>query len=105
MKARIITARIDEQIIFQIDYIKRHLKADSTTQVLKTAVSSLYGAIKQQELQKSPFALLEELQLIGCFEGEQELSQIYKSDISDSLHKKHRSSPPKLLNKSKKKLR
>lgn len=95
MKARIITARINEQIGSQIDYLKQHLNADSTTQVLTTAVSSLYDAIKQQESQKSPFTLLDELQLIGCFEGEKQLSQSYKRQISDTLDKKHRSSSAK----------
>lgn len=91
LKAKIITARIDEQIVLQIEYLKRHLNVRNTTNVLKEAVANLYKSVKQREEQKSPFKLLEELHLIGCFEGEENLSITYKKELSDSLSKKHQS--------------
>ena len=98
MKTKIITARLDEQVGFQIEYLKSHLGVNSTTQVLKEAIHSLYEDVKQKESQKSPFELLEELHLIGCFEGEKKLSQNYKKKFSQSLEKKYKAT------KSKKKL-
>ncbi len=90
MKAKTVTARIDEQMDFQIEYLKRHLKVQSTTQILTEAISTLYSSVKQKEIQKSPFDLLEEFQMIGCLEGEEDLSQTYKEKLFTSLQKKHR---------------
>jgi hypothetical protein len=53
------------------------------------AVSNLYISVQQEETQKSPFELLEEFQLIGCFEGEEDLSQTYKKKLSTSLEEKY----------------
>ena len=95
MKRKVITARIDEQVFFQIEYLKRHLGDTNTTHILKEAVRHLYNDVKEQEAQKSPFELLEELNLIGCFEGEEDLSINYKNVLSQSLTKKHSSFKPK----------
>lgn len=99
MKTKIVTARINEQIGFEIEYLKRHLNVQSTTQVITEAVTNLYTYVKEKKSQKTPFELLEELHLIGCFEGEKGLSQTYKEEISNSLSKKYR--PNKLKKKKK----
>lgn len=91
MGKRIITARIDEEVGFEIEFLKHRLGWQSTTHVLTEAVHNLYNSVKQQEAKKSPFELLEELNLIGCFEGENTLSQNYKNELSKSLSKKHKS--------------
>lgn len=91
MRTKVITARIDDQASFQIEFLKRHLHLPHTTQVLLRAISSLYGAVKEKEAQKTPFELLEELELIGCLEGEKDLSQNYKKVLSESLQAKHSS--------------
>lgn len=95
MKTKTITARIDEQVCFQIDYLKAHLGASSTTNVLKTAVHRLYDSFKENEAQKSPFELLEELNLIGCCESEEKLSSDYKKELYQSITKKHSIKKPK----------
>lgn len=41
----------------------------------------------QEEIQKSPFELFEEFHMIGCFEGEEDLSQNYKKKLSALLPK------------------
>lgn len=86
---KIITARIDDQVGYQIEYLKQHLGIQSTTRILTEAIGSFYNDIKQEERQKTPFELLEELNLIGCFEGEKTLSKNYKKILSQSLAKKH----------------
>lgn len=95
MKAKTVTARIDEQMDFQIEYLKRHLKVQSTTQILTKAVSTLYSSVREEEIQKSPFELFEEFHMIGCFEGEEDLSQNYKKKLSTSLKEKHHPSKSK----------
>jgi len=91
MKEKTITARIDEQVGSEIQYLKHHLGVKNTTQVVTEAVHLYYTMVKEEEAKKSPFTLLEELDLIGSFEGEKGLSQNYKNQLTDSLHKKHRS--------------
>ncbi len=98
MKTKLITARMDEQEIFQIEYLKKHLRSESTTQVLRNALNCLYQDVKQKEVKKTPFELLEELHLIGSFEGEKELSIDYKKKISKYVEQKHRSSKIKKKN-------
>lgn len=90
MKTKVITARLNEQAGLKMEYLKRHLGTQSTTQILMKAVDTLYNTVKEKETQKSPYELLEELNLLGCFEGEANLSQAYKSVLSESLKKKHR---------------
>lgn len=46
--------------------------------------------MKQQESNQSPFELLEDLNLIGCFEGEKSLSQNYKNELSKALNRKQK---------------
>lgn len=89
MKAKLITARIDEQVFAQIEYLKRHFGDSNTTSILKEAIRHYYNEIKSKESQKSPFDLLEELNLIGCLEAEENLSLDYKTVLSKSLSKKH----------------
>lgn len=91
MKTKMISARVDEQLELQIEYLKRSLGVKTRTQVLTEAVHHLYEDIKEKEAHKTPLELLEELQLIGCLEVEGSLSINYKKQLSDSLHKKHRS--------------
>lgn len=91
MVKKIITARINKDVDFQINFIKNHLGVESTTQVLTQAVNNLYDVIKEKEVKKNPFEILEELNLIGCFEGEKTLSENYKEELSDSLKSKFRS--------------
>lgn len=90
MSKRVITTQIDGEMEFQIEFLKRHLGAKNTTQVLSEAVQHLYNSIKQQKAKRSPFELLEELNLIGCFEGEKSLSQNYKKELSKSLNSKNK---------------
>lgn len=66
------------------------MEKQSTTHILTEAVLSLYNNIKQQA-KKSSFELLEELDLIRCFEGEKLLSQNYKVELSKSLNQKYKS--------------
>ena len=95
MRKRIITARIDAQIEFKIEFLKCHLGEKSTTTILTEAVHNLFNVVKEREKKQTPFEILEELNLIGCFEGEESLSQIYKDEISKSLNKKYKSKKTK----------
>lgn len=82
MKGKTITVRIGAKSLFQIEYLKRHLKEASTTQVIVKALSDLYETVKEEERRKSAFDLMDELGLIGCFDGEPGLSQNYKKGLN-----------------------
>ena len=69
----------------------------STTSVLKEAVHRFYNDFKQKETQKTPYELLEELNLVGCINGGKNLSRDYKKELSQSLTKKHNKSKKKPL--------
>lgn len=89
MKGKVITAREGEEVDFQIQYLKAQLATSSTTKVLTEAIHQLYKSFKDKEAQKSPFEMLEELNLIGCIEGNKNLSREYKKELYQSLSKKH----------------
>lgn len=89
MKTKIVTARMEEEVFHQIEYLKNQLGTNSTTGILKEAVHNLYNSFKKKEIRKSPFELLDELNLIGCIQGKKDLSVNYKKEITKSLVKKH----------------
>lgn len=91
MKTKLITARVDQNVCDQIAYLKKELGERTTTNIVTEAVKCLYDSVKHQESQKSPFEMLEELDLIGCFDGEPTLSTDYKKALSDSLEQKYHS--------------
>ncbi len=88
MTKRIITARVDAEVEMEIEFLKRHFIEKNTTTILIKAIHNLFNEIRQQKTKLSPFEILEELNLIGCFEGEKLLSQNYKDKFSRSLNKK-----------------
>lgn len=106
MKARIVTARMDEHLIYEIGFIKSFLGLDNTTSVLTHAIHALYTTVSEQQSQKTSFEMFKELGLLGSFEGEPDLSIRYKEEISDIISKKYsRAKLSKKLSKTKTKKR
>lgn len=89
MKTKIITARINDYLIAEIEFLKTSLKLPNTTSVLTFAIHNLYESIKEEESKKSSLEMFEEKGLIGCFDGPSDLSTNYKNIISDVIKKKH----------------
>lgn len=89
MKNHIITARINDFLLAEIEFLKTSLKLPSTTSVMRFAIHSLYVSVKAQESQKSSLEMLEENGLIGCFEGPTDLSQSIKLSMAEVIEKKH----------------
>lgn len=101
MKGKVVTARIDEHLSYEISFIKSNLGLDNTTSVLTYAIHALYTAISEQQAEKTSFEMFKELGLLGSFEGEQNLSSIYKDKISDIISKKHSMSQLSKLDRTK----
>lgn len=88
MKTRIITARVDNYVNAEIEFLKSSLRLPNTTSVLTYAIHNLYETIKEEESQKSSLEMFEEKGLLGCFEGSPDLSTNYKNIISEVIDKK-----------------
>lgn len=89
MKSRIITARIDNSVNAEIEFIKTSLRLTSTTSILKFAIHNLYKSIKEEKSKKSSLEMFEEKGLFGCFKGPTNLSTNYKNVLSEVIEKKH----------------
>jgi hypothetical protein len=101
MKTRIITARINDALNTEIEFLKNSLRLPNTTSILTYAIHNLYKSIKEEQSQKSSLEMFEEKGLIGCFEGDSDLSTTYKNIISEVAERKH--SRPHLSSKTRKK--
>lgn len=89
MKNRVVTARLDENLSNEIEFIKSSLKLSNTTAVLSQAIHLLYSITKEKQSKKSSLQLFEESGLLGCMEGAADLSTSYKDEISKILLQKH----------------
>lgn len=88
MKHNTINARVGEKTAHQVDYLKEELNIDRTAVIVK-ALDLLYRSVEEQKAKPSPFEAFDDLGLIGCFEGDADLSENYKTEIADSLNKKY----------------
>lgn len=81
-----INARLEPEYMHKLEVLKNQ-QHTSITQVLKQAIDEYYAshvsasAIQREALLNSGF--------IGCVDGEMDLSESYKTHLSDSLGAKH----------------
>ena len=59
------------------------------TEVLRDAINNYHQQINKDPSPKNPLQIFTELGLVGCFEGEADLSVNYKSIIKSYILKKH----------------
>lgn len=88
MKVKSISARISEKAAKELDFLIEELNL-SKTAIFEMVIKKLYAEEQKKKAQLSPFDIFEELDLIGCLESDPNLSENYKSEITDSLIKKH----------------
>jgi|ERR1700738_3557087 len=89
MKARVITARLNEDVSREIEFIKSSLNMMNTTAVVTQAIHLLYTITKEKQMTKSSLQLFEESGLLGCMEGASDLSNSYKEEISKVIRQKY----------------
>lgn len=81
-----INARLEQEYMDKLEVLKNQ-QHSSITQVLKMAIDEYYAshvsaaATQREALLGSGF--------IGCIEGEEDLSETYKSHLADGLGAKH----------------
>ena len=78
MKSRVITARLSEDLGYEIEFIKSTLNLANTTSVVTKAIHLLYTTTKNKQSAKSSLELFEESGLLGCIEAASDLSTGYK---------------------------
>lgn len=88
MKHKFLSARLNPDTEYKAHYLMDVLHVGKTS-LIETAIGYLYEETRKQCQKKSPFALMEECRLIGALETESDFSENYKSNITQSLDKKH----------------
>ncbi len=97
MRTRIITARMNDSITAEIEFLKSSLRLPNVTSVLTFAIHSLYKSVKKEDSKKTSLEHFQESGLLGCMEAAPDLSVNYKNELSDIIAKKH--SQPKVTRK------
>jgi hypothetical protein len=88
MKSSVIHARAPKKTLEEIEFLKKDLGLESTTEVIHFALHHLVIERKKAKA-KSPYELLEEIGEFGASALSPELSSNYKDTIKKRLKKKH----------------
>lgn len=88
MGGKLISARINEETAWELDFLKGALGNKKVTEVLVTAIHLLYRTQSQKKQNKTPFDFLKETGFIGGTEGRKDDSMNYKKEITERIKKK-----------------
>ena len=80
-----INARVDDELARKIAYIRRSMKM-STTDVVTESIGHYYHTLKSAGSRARE--VLCENGFIGCADGPEDLSIMYKNELSDSIAEK-----------------
>ncbi len=90
MKAATIHARVPDEALQEIEFLKADLGLKNTTDVVLFALHQVASERMQNRPQKSPIELMEDLGLVGCIkDAPANLSQDYKAVFLEGIRKKH----------------
>jgi len=81
-----INARMDDEHARKLDTIKQ-VTGQNTSNVIKAAIDFYFDKIRSK--QKVTSKLIADSGLIGCSDGNEDLSIRYKEQLNRSLDKKH----------------
>jgi hypothetical protein len=88
MSKKIISARLDEKTIWELEFLRSSMGNKKTTEVLTDAIHHLYASQSQKQQKRSAFDFLREAGFIGAIEGEENESIEYKKHITKRIRKK-----------------
>ena len=88
MSKRIISARLDEKAVSELQFLKSSMGDIKTTEVLTEAIHFLYASQRQKQKKKSAFDFLKESGFIGAIEGKENDSVEYKKYVTERVRKK-----------------
>lgn len=82
-----VNARLDSDRASKFNYIRQRTN-QGTSEIMKVAIDLYYERLRQETSVK-PLQLLQQAGLIGCAEGEPDLSVNYKQYLTESLNEKY----------------
>jgi hypothetical protein len=82
-----VNARLDSDRASKFNYIRQRTN-QGTSEIMKAAIDLYYERLRQETTVK-PLQLLQQAGLIGCAEGETDLSVNYKQYLTESLNEKY----------------
>jgi hypothetical protein len=82
-----VNARLDSDRASKFNYIRQRTN-QGTSEIMKVAIDLYYERLRQ-EMSVKPLQLLQQAGLIGCAEGEPDLSVNYKQYLTESLNEKY----------------
>lgn len=82
-----VNARLDSDRASKFNYIRQRTN-QGTSEIIKAAIDLYYERLRQETTVK-PLQLLQQAGLIGCAEGEPDLSVNYKQYLTESLNEKY----------------
>ena len=82
-----VNARLDRDRASKFDYIRQRTNKGASD-IMKAAIDLYYEKL-HQEAHIKPLQLLKQAGLIGCAEGDSDLSVNYKQYLTESLNEKY----------------
>jgi len=82
-----VNARLDSDRATKLNYIRQRTN-QGTSEIMKAAIDFYYEKLRQETPVK-PLQLLRESGLVGCAEGDADLSVNYKQYLTESLNEKY----------------
>ncbi|WP_199288894.1 ribbon-helix-helix domain-containing protein [Pseudanabaena sp. FACHB-1998] len=82
-----VNARLDRDRVTKFNYIRQRTN-QGASEIMKVAIDLYYEKLHQESPVK-PLQLLMESGLIGCAEGDSDLSVNYKQYLTESLNEKY----------------
>ena len=89
MSGKTVSARFDEEVVEELEWLKRDLGITKTTDILVAAIHFFYRNARKSSKNQTAFDYLEESGFIGSLKGKPHFSSEYKQLLTDSLKEKH----------------
>lgn len=88
MRGKTVSARLDENTVWELEFLKSSMGHKKVTEVLTQAIHHLYESESQKQKKKTAFDFLKDTGFIGAVEGDENDSVDYKKYAMDRIRKK-----------------
>lgn len=88
MEGKTVSARLNKNTVWELEFLKSSLGGRKTTDVLTEAIHHLYILQSQRQQKKTAFDFLKESGFIGAVEGSKNDSVDYKKHVTKRIKKK-----------------
>jgi hypothetical protein len=88
MGKKTISARLNEETVWELEFLKLSMGNKKATEVLSEAIHHFYEFQSQKQQKKTAFDFLKETGFIGGVEGNENDSVNYKRHVTEKIKKK-----------------